>query len=208
MGAVLCSLGTGPQRRLLRIAERSFRPYAREHGYALDLRTEPIDPSRPPAWSKVALIRQLLDRYETVVWLDADTVVVRRDRDITAELTEGRFLGLVEHVVEGRANPNTGVMVVRSCDRARTFWAAVWDSTQYLNHRWWEQAAVMDLLGFDPASGERSGESEWLDGVEWLDKSWNSIRDDPAPHPRVRHWPGFTLTRRATEMAVATLLRR
>jgi hypothetical protein len=84
----------------------------------------------------------------------------------------------------------------------------VWESTQYLNHRWWEQAAVMDALGYDPETGGRVRESDWLDGVSWLHKSWNSIRDDRAPDPRIRHWPGFTLTRRAAEMTLATLIRR
>jgi hypothetical protein len=208
MGKVLCSLGAGRQRRLLALAERSFRPYAQRHGYTLDLRTDLIDTSRPPAWSKVALIRELLARHETVVWLDADTIVVRGDRDIAAELPDGRFLGLVEHRVDGRANPNTGVMVIRSGDDARNFFSEVWDSTRFLNHRWWEQAAVMELLGYDPEGGESLRESEWQRGVQRLDKSWNSIRDDPAAEPRIRHWPGYTVPRRFAEMAWALVTSR
>jgi hypothetical protein len=208
MGKVLCSIGAERQRALLAIASRSFRPYARRHGYSRELRTQSVDPSRPPAWSKVALIRQQLEQHETVVWLDADTVVVRGDRDIADELPDDRFLGLVEHVVAGRPNPNTGVMVVRAGDRAQRFFSAVWDATEYLDHRWWEQAAVMNLLGYDPETGQRVRESEWTDGVQWLDKSWNSIRDDPAPHPRIRHWPGYTLTRRACEMTLALVRKR
>src|SRR5258705_4437517 len=96
MGTVLCSLGAGRQRRLLALAARSFRPYAERHGYALDLRTEAVDTSRPPAWSKVALIRELIERLETIAWLDADTIVVRGERDIAAEVTDRRLLDLAE----------------------------------------------------------------------------------------------------------------
>jgi len=208
MGKVLCSVGAGRQRSLLGLAARSFRPYARRHGYSLELRTDVVDPSRPPAWSKVALIRELLERHELVVWLDADTIVVRGDRDIADELPADRFMGLVEHTVAGRANPNTGVMAIRSGEDAQRFFGEVWESTEFLNHRWWEQAAVMQLLGYDPESGESTGPSTWRERVQLLDKSWNSIRDDPAPNPRIRHWPGYTVTRRYAEMALALVSAR
>jgi nucleotide-diphospho-sugar transferase len=208
VGKVLCSLGTGKQRKLLRLASVTFRRYAKRHDYVLDLHEEVIDRDRPPAWSKVALIRRLLDQYELVLWLDADIVVVRSDRDIADELPADRFMAMVEHTVAGRANPNTGVMVIRASDEARRFFAEVWEQTQYLNHRWWEQAAVMDLLGYDPETGERVRESKWHDRIHWLAKEWNSIRDDSAREPRIRHWPGFTVARRFAEMALATVRAR
>jgi hypothetical protein len=205
---VLVSLGTGKQRKLLRLASVTFRRYARRHGYELDLHDEVVDTERPPAWSKVALIRRLLDRHELVLWLDADIVVVRGDRDIAGELPGERFMAMVQHTVGGRANPNTGVMVIRAGDEARRFFDEVWAKTEYLNHRWWEQAAVMDLLGYDPETGERMRDSEWHDRIHWLGKEWNSIRDDPAAEPRIRHWPGFTVARRFGEMALATVRAR
>jgi hypothetical protein len=208
VGRVLVSLGTGKQRKLLRLASLSFRRFAKRHGYELELHTQVVEPSRPPPWSKVALIRRLLDQHELVLWLDADIVVVRSDADIAGELPGDRFLAMVEHTVGGKANPNTGVMVIRSGDEARRFFDEVWDSTDYLNHRWWEQAAVMNLLGYDPDTAERVRDSEWHDRIHWLGKEWNSIRDDPAEHPRIRHWPGFTVTRRFAEMALATLRAR
>lgn len=208
MGKVLCSIGTGRQRKLLRLASITFRRYGRRHGYELDLRDEVLDASRPPAWSKVALIRALLSEHELVLWLDADVVVARGDRDIASELPDDRFMAMVEHTVGGKANPNTGVMVIRSGAEARRFFQEVWDKTEYLNHRWWEQAAVMDLLGYDPDTGEQVRGSEWSNRIHWLGKEWNSIRDDPAREARIRHWPGFTVTRRFAEMAIATLRAR
>jgi hypothetical protein len=208
VGRVLVSLGTGKQQKLLRLASVTFRRYARKHGYELELHDEVVDPSRPPAWSKVALIRRLLDSNDVVLWLDADIVVVRSDRDIADELPDDRFMAMVEHNVGGKANPNTGVMVIRSGEEAKRFFAEVWESTRYLEHRWWEQAAVMHLLGYDPDTGERVRDSAWQDRIHWLGKEWNSIRDDPAPQPRIRHWPGFTVTRRFAEMALATVRAR
>lgn len=198
----LCSIGSGPQRKLLALARRSFEPYAERHGYDLDLRTEPLDTGRPAPWSKIALVRELLQTHETVVWLDADLVIVDKSKDIGDELPATSYMGLVEHRVAGKRNPNTGVVVFRSTDRTRAFLEAVWNAEEFIHHRWWEQAAVMHLLGYDE-HGEPTRPSEWRDGVHWLGKEWNSIRDDPAPNPRIVHFPGFTVPRRFAAMAWA-----
>lgn len=199
---VLCSIGTGPQEKLLRLARRSLEPFAERHGYALDLRTEPLDTERPAPWSKVALVRELLASHELVVWLDADLVVVDPSRDITDELPASSFMGLVEHRVRGRRNPNTGVVVFRAGERTTAFLDAVWNAEEFIHHRWWEQAAVMHLLGYDD-NDEPTRPSEWREGVHWLPKRWNSIRDDPAPDPYIEHFPGFTVPRRYAAMAWA-----
>jgi hypothetical protein len=56
MSKVIASLGTGAQSRLLALASRSFRRYARRHGYELELCRDVLDPARPAPWSKIVLI--------------------------------------------------------------------------------------------------------------------------------------------------------
>src|SRR5690348_12463405 len=97
MSRAIASIGTGPHERLLRLAARSFRPYAERHGYELHLHTDVVDASRPAPWSKVPILRELLDRHDTVVWLDSDLVVVDPRADIAADVPADRFLALVEH---------------------------------------------------------------------------------------------------------------
>jgi nucleotide-diphospho-sugar transferase len=152
---VLVSLGEGSQERLLELARPTFERYARAFGYDLDLRTRGQAHGRPPAWSKVAIIRELLDRYEHVVWIDADAVVVDFGRDIVDALAPGAALGLVEHHYDGNRFPNTGVMAIRSGDQARSFWSDVWSRTEFIDHPWWENAAVCDLLGYRVATWPR-----------------------------------------------------
>ena len=73
---VIASLGSGQQRQLLAIARRTIEPYARRYGYDLRLHTEVVDSRRPPPWSKIRILRELIENYELVVWLDADVVIV------------------------------------------------------------------------------------------------------------------------------------
>jgi hypothetical protein len=200
---VITCLGAGPQRRLLRLAAPSFAAYACRHGFDLDLRTELIARDRPAPWSKVRILAELLDRYELAVWIDADAVVVDPRIDIAGELQPGRFLYLVEHVVSGEPRPNTGVMMLRACDEARAFLDAVWSLERYVNHPWWENAAVCELLGYGVDPPARLDPTRWREQTAFLPGGWNWIWDARAPDARIRHFPGFSLRTRQLLMCAA-----
>jgi len=206
---VLVSLGAGPQRLLLRIAARSFRRYAARHGYRLELCTEILDPTRPPAWSKILLLRRLAAEHELLLWLDADLVIVDLSTDIATELEAGRFLYLVEHTTKEGRVPNSGVMLIRGGDQALEFLDSVYAQEDLIEHRWWENAAICRLLGYrlDPP-GPDAPTPLLRDHTKLISPRWNSIPDDPAPEPRIRHYPGFSLKARAALMLRDELLRR
>lgn len=193
---VLCSLAVGPQERLLRLARPSFERYAARHGYELDLRRQLLAPERPPPWSKVPLLRRGLEGHDLVVWVDADAVIVDPARDIAEDVPDDRFLGLVEHRYDGVAVPNTGVLVLRRGDLATEFLDAVWACEDLVDHRWWENAAVMRLLGYrlDPPGPNEP--TRYRDATAFLPKEWNSIPLDRAARPRISHYPGYSLKAR------------
>lgn len=208
MSRAIASIGTGPHERLLALAARSFRPYAARHGYALALHTEVVDPSRPAPWSKVRILRDLLDTHDTVVWLDSDLVILDPRVDIAGEVPADRFLALVEHQIGAARFPNTGVMVLRP--DARPFLDEVWAQEDLIDHRWWENAAICRLLGYElepEPHAERETELA-SDHTHWLDARWNSIPDAPARHPRIRHYPGYKPRTRAAFMLRDLVVRR
>jgi hypothetical protein len=209
MRKVIVSLGTGPQARLLALASRSFRRYAARHGYELELRTEILDPTRPAPWSKVVLLRELAREYELLLWLDADLVVVDDSTDIADELEDGRFLYLVEHHTKEGRMPNSGVMMLRGGESTIAFLADVYAQEDLVGHRWWENAAICRLLGYelDPI-GPGTPTALLRESTKLISPRWNSIPDAPAPHPRIRHYPGYSLKARAVLMARDELMRR
>jgi hypothetical protein len=208
---VLCSLAVGDQTRLLRVTQGSFARYARGHGYDLVLRRELESQDRPPPWSKILLIRRLLGQYGLVLWIDADAVVVDPRRDIAAELAPDSFMGLVEHSYDNMRVPNTGVVLMRSGPMATEFLDAVWRAEDLVDHAWWENAAVMRCLGYELDPPRRGDATRFRDATTFLPKAWNSIRDDPAAHARITHYPGYRLKVRFALMArdrVHSALRR
>jgi hypothetical protein len=197
----IVSLGAGPQERLLRIARTSFRPYAERHGYDLHLHTEPLDGDRPPPWSKIVALRELQDDYDVLLWLDADLVIVDGRRDIASELVDGRFLYLVEHRTREGAMPNSGVTLLRTGEHCREFLDLVWAQEDLVDHRWWENAAICRLLGYELDPVRPGPPTEWRKRTELISGRWNSIRDAPTAHARIRHYPGYSLKTRAAFMA-------
>ncbi len=186
----IASLGIGPHERLLKLAARSFRPFADRHGYDLHLHTEAVDGTRPAPWSKIPILLDLLERYERVLWLDSDLVIVDGREDVPAT----DFMALVDHP---GLTPNTGVWMVTP--QARAFLDLVWQQEDLIDHRWWENAAVCRLLEQD----------DWHERTDWLDPAWNVIPDaPPVAHPRIRHYPGYKPRTRAAFMARDLLLRR
>jgi glycosyltransferase involved in cell wall biosynthesis len=201
---VLCSAGTGPHAALLEISRPSLERLAARHGWALDLHVRGFPHDRPAAWNKVVAIRSLLDQYDTVVWIDADAVVMDPEPDITAVATADRFLWMTKHHYRGEDQPNTGVLVVHAGDEARRFLDAAWSTTHLVEHPWWEQAAMLHLLGFDvtdPGHSRLVEPTEWYERVGWLDNRWNSIPDDWHPAAYVRHYAGKSQSERVALMS-------
>jgi hypothetical protein len=209
MSKAIVSLGAGRQLGLLRLASRSFRRYASAHGYELSLHTEVVDPRRPAPWSKVRLLRDLAAKHELLLWLDADLVVVDCSTDIAEELEPGRFLYLVEHHTREGTMPNSGVMLLRGGEATIAFLDEVYAQVDLIEHRWWENAAIARLLGYrlDPA-GLGTPTRLLTEHAKLISPRWNSIRDAPALHPRIRHYPGYSTKVRAAFMLRDELLRR
>jgi hypothetical protein len=204
---VLCSIGFGRQEKLLRFARPTFEDYAARHGYDLDLRTEPLQHERPGQWNKILLLRELVDRYDLVLWIDADAVIVDPSKDIADELEDWRFLYLVEHSYGRFQVPNTGVVLLRSGERAKELLDELWNDTDFINHRWHEQAALMLRLGYLESLPTRPSELRDRE-TKFLGLEWNSTPQDGVRRAYIKHTPGRKPITRLAFMAKDLALAR
>ncbi len=204
---VLCSIGVGAHADLMALARPMYETYARLHGYDLVLVEQPMVLDRPAAWHKVLLIRQLMDRYNLIVWIDSDAMIVDPTVDIANAISRDHFLWIVEHHVPGLELPliNSGVMAIWTSPQAVLFFEEVWGMTEFIYHPWWEQAAMMSLLGYDPCLFALGSEyqvhtTEWFGEMGRLSTEWNSMNEDPHPSPRIVHFPGMPFRERLEKM--------
>jgi hypothetical protein len=133
-------------------------------------------------WAKIGILREALARHELVVWLDADIMICRFDDDVSRHLAPDKFQAFALEQVpqDRRANPNTGVWVLRSGRKARAFLDAVERAGQQYGP-WADQGAVIRVLGWDRGHGpfyHGAGPgrgSRFLKGTGWLPPSWNQL---------------------------------
>lgn len=204
MRKAIATFGTGPSAELLTTTLPTFTDYAERHGYDVVI-GDGASSDRPPAWGKVALLQRLLHTYDFVLWLDADTIILDPSEDILSEVPGDAFQALVVtpcNPGEG-SSPCTGVWGMRAGETAQRFLLAVWAQTDLVHHKWWEQAAVMRLLGWTldvPLAKQQA--SEWDAGTHVLDETWDMLPIYPVKFSpgRIRHYAGMSHRDRLLDM--------
>lgn len=199
---VIVSLAVGSHVELLELAARSYESYASRHSYDLHLETVLSDPSRPASWNKLPLIGRLMNDYDLVVWIDSDAVVVQFDVDIADLLPRSKHFGMVAHkTLEGDEIPNAGIMVLRRSRTSRRFLSDAYARDQYIEHKWWDNAAILDLLGYTTeAPVTLMKPTRYRRKLQVLPTEWNfipGVSDGPA---RIRHYAGSTHEERVAGM--------
>ncbi|AEO49395.1 hypothetical protein [Rhodospirillum rubrum] len=184
-----------------RAAER-LRAYAAQYGFACHVERK-LSSGRPPAWNKIAVIRALLSQtYETVLWVDADALILRLDSDIRAVATaadKDLLLACHHQWVEPMPGmavrfdiPNTGVMVLRRSAWTLDFLERVWEAERWLTHPWWENAAVIELMGYHrllDSAAINQPDPAVMDHIGWLGWEWNSVPGlCEVTDPVIRHY--------------------
>jgi len=195
MSRIMVTVATGAYSRLLDLSRPGMERYADRHGYELlevkqakQILAGSSAFYRPPSWWKVPLLQAALDEHDEALWVDADVVVVDDDLDVADEVPEGAVQALVRHHTADGEVPNAGVWFVRR--DAHEALQRVWRLDRYIDHPWWEQAALLDLLGYrhdrrPVALGEPTG---LYDRTHWLGLEWNSHeQSDRHPQPRFAH---------------------
>jgi hypothetical protein len=150
--------------------------YAGRHGMQFccgNLRGE-----RAPSWQKVLMIHQALQDFPAVVWIDADVVVMDPSVNIAEQLRAGTWQGLVEHDTESGKVPNCGVWV---CTREMLpTLTDIWNEGKHLTHWWWEQAAILERMGYlvtDKPHATLDTPTTLYERTTFLQPTWNH-------HPR------------------------
>ncbi len=183
--AVLIQQATGDSRPLLELSAGRHAAYCQRHRITYWPVIGDLQFGRHTRWSKIALVCRALEAgFETVTWLDADTLIVRNEVDIRAALHDGGPLALALHPSPGlNGSPthwNTGVMVMRNMPRTREFFAAVWERSPLDGHPWQDQARILALL------------PEFPELLQRLDDRWNStVGLTDVDNPVIKAWHGF-----------------
>jgi Methyltransferase domain/galactosyl transferase GMA12/MNN10 family len=198
---VLCSNATGTFASLIEVAALGLERYARRHRWDLVLSREQLSDGRPAPWGKLRLTRELLQAYPVVAWIDCDTIIVDFEHDLGEVLEEDKDFYVVEQEggVPRDCVVNTGIFVARASEWTERFLDEVWSQEDLTDHRWWENAAIMRVLGYEIESSPvlRGEPTQWMERVKLIDLAWNSIPYwARSPRPRINHYGALAVPRR------------
>ena len=148
---------------------------------------------RPQSWNKIKLLQEEIKKGENefIMWIDADAFFYKDAKNILHELDSSHEIFLVNHycsVHKGSKFKNTiltinrincGMMIFKVSQFSLDFLEKVWAKDKYINHVWWEQAAIMDIIGLKAEItnnlNDNIGDDFYLKKIKFLSKEWNSI---------------------------------
>lgn len=181
----------GAHEELLEVALPTYKKFGELHGYEVIVGRKLTD--LPPAWNKIPLLLEALGEHDEVVWFDCDLVVVDPTWDFPL-LLGGKYHSLVRHFEAGSEVPNSGVWrVTKDCI---PLLEKILDLEVFRNHGWWEQAALMTLMGYSvPPEGTKFSDTKcsnkwkthWYNTCQFMRLYWNSHPNYRADNPRIVH---------------------
>jgi hypothetical protein len=205
---VIASVCIGEHITLQEMAISRLNLYAKIHGYDVSICKDSLDLNRPPAWSKLLHIRNLMHVYDEIFWIDADALILDLSRDIKEVVERETDLAWVYHEYDNQRHPNSGVMYMKTNSKTQNLIVTAIEQRDLDLHPWWDQAALMRVLGKDSVVWP-IGPGLLVNHLEIheqaLPVTWNSIRLNAVENPRIRHFAGEVFWVRKLLMAEYTL---
>lgn len=105
---------------------------------------------RPPSWAKITASRRVLPSFDWVWCMDADTCVTNMTLDPKELLDDSQDM----LVSADKNGINCGSVFWRNCPKIVEFLYRVWNRTEFVNHNWWEQAAIRAEIEENPINSK------------------------------------------------------
>jgi hypothetical protein len=147
----------------VRTSTENKEQYCKKHGYDFFCGTESLDTTRSFSWTKIKLLLNVMatGKHKWIFWTDADSLIMNDsirleefidpDHDFIlpgdyhavdpSELTP-EWQQMAPHVV----NINAGEFFLRNSPWSIAFLEECYNKTEFVQHSWWEQGAMTDLL--------------------------------------------------------------
>jgi len=192
MTRCIVTYASGQHEELSRIAMPNLETFALKHGYTSLIVGDKLC-DRPPAWNKIPLLIDALTRFDEALWFDADTIIVDTSKDIPFPKGDAVH-AMVRHFSALSEVPNSGVWYLTK--EALPLLEKIWELEVFWNHGWWEQAALLTLMGysvppegslFDSTKCRCVHETKWTRNCSFLRLEWNSHPNYRAARPRIVH---------------------
>ena len=149
----LLSIATGTEFRACLIScIQSHEEYCKKNNYLYVHHEAHDNQGRPASWCKILAIQKCLTdnpKIEYIFWADADTLITNpffKLELLCRKLNDSNRCMLL--AVDGAGNINMGAFLVKRHETTNLILDHIWKQEQFINHCWWEQAALMALYPY------------------------------------------------------------
>lgn len=196
--AALITLACDSHLELLEYTGPIFAQYSEKWKLDYCPITEKLDNNRPAAWSKLLAIRNAFDKYDYVVYIDVDAIILRGEQYILDVPPPQFELAWAKSEVNNVLVPNAGVMLFRNTNSTQELLDLAYRQEDLIYDGWWEQAALLRVLGHhDPRGHSEASKSRrrLIEINEYiLPDSWNlTSHSQDFKSPFIRHLAGDPL---------------
>lgn len=125
--------------------------YSSIHRYHFIQEFELLDKTRSASWNKILFLQEHLPNYDWIWWTDADSLVMNMEIRLENIIDEDDddICAPDMIITEDYNGLNAGQFLIRNCDWSIEFLKRVYNEDQFINHHWWEQAAIQTVLSND-----------------------------------------------------------
>jgi len=138
---------------LIDISSSIITNYCNYHSFDYEAYKIPDNYIRPPSWSKIQYLITNLEekKYQYILWIDADAIISGSSYDILSVIEPHRYI----YISKDFNAINAGVILFANNSYNLDLLYKIWNKEEYINHSWWEQAALIELI----------------------DNNWNNVQD-------------------------------
>ncbi len=122
----------------------NLRNYSNIYGYDFIEYNHTLDINRHPSWSKVKAMNINIDRYDWLVWIDADAVITNKCINIESIIDPNYDIIIAREDCCARSI-NTGVFILRNSEWTKNYLQLWYNQEQFSNTWPWDQAAFVHL---------------------------------------------------------------
>jgi hypothetical protein len=142
MRMCVVTAATPDYKELQSISSKTLLEYSALHGYGCDIKTI-YDTERPASWYKIPAILEHFDKgNDFVFWIDCDAIIVNQNIKLESFVENGKDF----YYSFDLFGMNCGVMLLRNSVEIKHLLYTAWAQTHFINHSWWEQAALRAVV--------------------------------------------------------------
>jgi mannan polymerase II complex MNN10 subunit len=183
--------------------------YAEKHGYGFLSERNYEGYDRPISWYKINKILKVLNEYDWIVWMDADSLITNYNIKIEdiinkqferqktvflspenlpiecslPELKETNYI-----ISQDNYSPCMGIFFIRNCEWSRNFFEKIYNQISFMNDGIWENRAQDYLLYHNP---------NLMENIKFVPKKiLNSFTLDWTSGDFIIHWPATEYERK------------